>query len=284
MTKHKSDSSQTPTEIRNMVSAGYAKVALNTGASCCGPSCCGGGSTSANDQIATTVGYENDQLDSLPENANLGLGCGNPTALGTLKAGETVVDLGSGAGIDVFLASPLVGPEGKVIGVDMTDDMLELARQNAAEGGYDNVEFRKGVIEALPVEDETVHAIISNCVINLSPEKQKVFAEAYRVLHPGGRLMLSDILLEKELPDAVLQNIDAYIGCVSGAVLRDEYIAMIKAAGFSDVSVERQGGFSQLLSGDDPQVAEAMKGWGVSFEAVKSAADAISSYAITAIK
>jgi SAM-dependent methyltransferase len=189
------------------------------------------------------LGYSKEQIDALPEGANLGLGCGNPTAIDSLRPGEVVVDLGSGAGIDVFLAARQVGDSGKVIGVDMTDAMLEKARKNASSGGYKNVEFRKGKIEDLPIEDETVDVVISNCVINLSPEKEKVFREAYRVLKPGGRMMVSDIVLEKELPPEVLSSVDAYVGCVSGASLRSEYLKTIEDAGFSETRVESEAKF-----------------------------------------
>jgi len=173
---------------------------------------------------ARRIGYEAEQLDAVPEGANLGVGCGNPTAIDTLQPGEVVVDLGSGAGMDSFLAARAVGPTGKVIGIDMTDAMLEKARANAQTVGYSNVEFRKGFIEALPIEDESVDVILSNCVINLSPEKHKVYAEAHRVLRPGGRMMVSDVVLERVLPDAVLQSIDVYMGCVGGASLREPYL------------------------------------------------------------
>jgi ubiquinone/menaquinone biosynthesis C-methylase UbiE len=176
-------------------------------------------------------------LSAVPEGANLGLGCGNPVAIASLKEGEVVLDLGSGAGFDCFLAANAVGDKGKVIGVDMTPEMLELARENAVKGGYENVEFRLGEIENLPVGDSSVDIVISNCVINLSPEKEKVFAEAFRVLKPGGRVMVSDMVLLRELPEEVLNSSEAYVGCIAGAVLKDKYVEAMKQAGFTDIKI-----------------------------------------------
>ncbi len=224
-------------EIRRTVKNGYAKAARE-GSSCCTdtPSCCGSDIDPALIK-SVIVGYDPDDLASLPEGANLGLGCGNPVALADLREGETVLDLGSGPGIDCLLASKRVGPEGHVIGVDMTDDMLELARRNAEEGGYANVEFRKGIIEELPVDDASVDVIISNCVINLSPEKPRVFGEAFRALAPGGRLMVSDIVLVGELPQEVRESVYEYVHCVAGASQREDYLRMIREAGFEEVEV-----------------------------------------------
>lgn len=183
------------------------------------------------------MGYTQEELNALPEGANLGLGCGNPVALASLKAGETVLDLGAGAGIDAFLASLKVGDKGKVIGVDMTPEMVSRAQANAKKQGYKNVEFRLGEIENLPVDDNTVDVIISNCVINLSPDKPQVFREAFRVLKPGGRLMVSDMLLLERLPASILQSATAYVSCIAGASLKDEYLQAIKDAGFRNVKV-----------------------------------------------
>jgi ubiquinone/menaquinone biosynthesis C-methylase UbiE len=188
-----------------MVREGYARISETVGAS---------DGSGARDQ-ARRIGYSEEQLDAAPEGANLGVGCGNPTAIDALRPGETVLDLGSGAGFDAFLAARQVGPTGFVIGVDMTDAMLVKARENARKAGLANVEFRHGHIEALPVEDESVDAILSNCVINLSPEKDRVYREAYRVLRPGGRLMVSDIVLEHPLPPEVLESIDVYLVDIS---------------------------------------------------------------------
>ncbi len=170
------------------------------------------------------IGYSKNELSSVPEGADLNLGCGNPVALASLKEGETVIDLGSGGGLDCFLASKKVGAKGKVIGIDMTAEMLERARANAKKGGYKNVEFRLGEIENMPVADNTADIIISNCVVNLSPDKQRVFNEAYRVLKPKGRLMISDMVLLKELPDRVKSSVLAYVGCVAGADSKEDYL------------------------------------------------------------
>ncbi len=188
--------------------------------------------------IATMVqGYKADDLAALPEGANLGLGCGDPTAQADIEPGQTVLDLGSGAGVDCFLAARRVGPSGKVIGVDMTDAMLAKARDNAARGGFTNVEFRKGEIEDLPVESGTVDRIISNCVINLAPDKAKVFAEAYRVLKPGGAVTVSDIVSFGDVPPAVRADVEAWAGCTAGALDKQVYLDTIRRAGFREVSV-----------------------------------------------
>lgn len=183
------------------------------------------------------MGYRAQDLASVPEGANLGLGCGNPVALASLKAGETVLDLGSGAGFDAFLAAQRVGPGGQVIGVDMTSQMIERATTLASTHGYPNVEFRLGEIEALPVADGSVDAIISNCVVNLSTDKGRTFREAFRVLKPGGRLMVSDLVLERPLPEAIRQDLDAYGACIGGALLKADYLEAIWAAGFTGVAV-----------------------------------------------
>jgi len=186
--------------------------------------------------------------------------------------------------MDSFLAARAVGPEGRVIGIDMTDAMLEKARANARRTGCTNVEFRKGYIEALPIEDESVDVILSNCVINLSPEKHKVYAEAYRVLRPSGRVMVSDVVLERVLPDAVLQSIDAYIGCVGGASLREPYLQTIRDAGFREVRVEREACFGDTIDLDDPAIAEAMKKLGIDREQAREYGRSVTSLHIFARK
>lgn len=212
-------------EIRNT----YGTVA-RTGGSCCGPaSSCGSSPAS---EASRNVGYSDDDLSAAPDGANLGLGCGNPVAIASLQKGETVLDLGSGGGFDAFLAAKKVGTAGRVIGVDMTPEMIERATVNAKRGGYSNVEFRQGEIESLPVDDNSIDVIISNCVINLAPDKSRVFAEAFRVLKPGGRLMVSDTVMTRPIPEPIRKSVAAYIGCVSGALMKEEYLSMLRAAGF----------------------------------------------------
>ena len=237
-------------DVKKIVRDGYGAIA-GKGSSCCGPAepCCCGASKA--DEISSHIGYSMEELKSVPEGANLGLGCGNPVALASLREGETVVDLGSGPGLDSFLAANAVGETGRVIGVDMTHEMLEKARENARKGGYGNVEFRLGEIENLPIADATTDAIISNCVINLSPDKGRVFREAFRVLKPGGRLMVSDIVLEGELPQQVRESAAAYVGCVSGALLKDDYFRLIAEAGFEDIEVESAEYPLKMMFDDD---------------------------------
>lgn len=229
-------------EIKKVVREGYARIAKRE-APCCAPtnSCCG--STDVAQDISKKIGYTEEELKAVPEGANLGLGCGNPVALASLREGETVLDLGSGAGFDCFLAANKVGKNGRVIGVDMTPEMIEKARNNAKEGNYGNVEFRLGEIENLPAADNSVDVVISNCVINLSPDKRRVFKEAFRVLRPSGRIMVSDIVLLKELPDSIRNSVQAYIGCLSGAMLKDEYIEAIREAGFQQVTIVEETAF-----------------------------------------
>ncbi len=241
-------------EIRKAVRERYAGVAIREKAassSCCGPqettgeaSCCGPQETinsasccSPQDAASQAIGYSAEELGSIPEGANMGLGCGNPTALASLKEGEVVLDLGAGGGIDCFLAANAVGKTGSVIGVDMTPEMIEKARENARKSGHENVEFRLGEIEHLPVADNSVDAVISNCVINLSPDKGQVFKEAYRTLKPGGKVMVSDIVLLKELPEHIKSSVEAYAGCVAGASRKEDYLTTIANAGFKDVVV-----------------------------------------------
>jgi SAM-dependent methyltransferase len=235
------------TEITTAVRERYAGHAT-AGASCCepAPSASSGGcacGAPAAESVSPALGYEPAALAEIPQGADLGLGCGNPLAMLELREGETVLDLGSGGGIDCFLAAKRVGPGGHVIGVDMTPEMLDRARRNAASGGYTNVEFRLGEVEHLPVADSTVDAIISNCVINLVPDKRQAFAEAFRTLTPGGRLSVSDIVLLGDVPVAIRDSVDAYVACLSGAILRDDYLALLAEVGFEDVRVTEARSF-----------------------------------------
>jgi arsenite methyltransferase len=243
-------------EIKKAVRDGYART-VSQGSSCCGGvPCCGSANTA--ESISRSIGYADEDLESVPEGANLGLGCGNPIALASLKEGEIVLDLGSGAGFDCFLAANRVGKAGRIIGVDMTPEMLDAARRNARQGGHENVEFRLGEIENLPAADSSVDVVISNCVINLVPDKSRAFREAYRVLKPGGRLMISDLVLLKELPEAIRNSIVAYVGCLSGASMRDEYLGLIRAAGFEDVRIVDEAAFPVELMANDPTAAAVL--------------------------
>jgi len=250
------------TDIREHVSKRYGEIAQSGGASCCcGPSCDTGGEGSEGGGLlehAQAIGYQAKDLASLPQGANLGLGCGSPTSLTLIKQGMTVVDLGSGAGIDCFLASPKVGPSGRVIGVDMTDAMLAKARSFASEHGYENIEFRQGVIEKLPLDDESVDLVISNCVINLSPDKAQVFNEIARVLKPGGQAAISDIVLLKELPKAITEDIEAYIGCLAGAELMGDYLGYPLIAGLKIESSQQKGYDVMSVLGCSPQAGKLL--------------------------
>ena len=228
-------------EHRQSVRDAYAKVANAENADeCCGPeaSCCGVSvDESINVLISTRLGYSEDELTKVPSGADMGLGCGNPRAIASLKPGELVVDLGAGGGFDCFLSAHEVGETGHIIGVDMTPDMLSKARNNAVKGGFSNVEFRLGEIEHLPVADETADVIISNCVINLSPDKEQVFKDAYRVLKPGGRLAISDVVATVELPEEMRKDPALIAGCMGNASLIEDLAAMITAAGFEKVAI-----------------------------------------------
>jgi len=240
-------------KIKEHVKKRYGEIAKTECSSCssgcCSSSCC----SSPPKYVAWRIGYSPDDIESVPDDSVLGLGCGNPVALASLKEGETVLDLGSGGGIDVFLAAKKVGTTGKVIGVDMTEEMVARAKASALKHGYKNVEFRLGEIENLPVEDETVDIIISNCVINLSPDKLKVFQEAYRVLKPSGRLMVSDLVTEGKLPEEIRKSYAAWAGCIAGALEKREYLETIKRAGFKNVKVASEKAYtidvSQELKG-----------------------------------
>ncbi len=270
-------------KIRRIVREGYGRIAKGEG-SCCGPTKASGQLTDLAQDIGKKIGYTEEELKAVPEGANLGLGCGNPVALASLREGETVLDLGSGAGFDCFLAANKVGKGGKVIGVDMTPEMIEKARENAKKGGYENVEFRLGEIENLPVADNFVDVIISNCVINLSPGKGRVFREAFRVLKPGGRLMISDLVLLKELPDFIKNSVEAYIGCLSGAIMREEYIGAIKAAGFQEVRIIDEASFPIEYMANDPTAKAVVENSNILFEKVKEVASSVVSIKVYGVK
>ncbi|MFX1323740.1 MAG: arsenite methyltransferase [Promethearchaeota archaeon] len=240
-----------PTQTPTLSCCGSTAQTETSTSNACSTSACGGAITLPAEQAeqflkkySAQLGYSEEDLKNIPDGANLALGCGNPTAHASIKEGETVLDLGSGGGLDCFIAAKKVGNSGKVIGVDMTPAMLSRARENAVKGNYNNVEFRLGEIENLPVADNSVDLIISNCVINLSPDKEQVFREAFRVLKPGGRLMVSDIVLLKELPDEIRNDAQAYASCIGGAIMKDQYIGAIKNAGFKDVEIMQQSDFS----------------------------------------
>ena len=275
------------TEITRAVRERYGSVAKQ-GGSCCGAapkrksSCCG--TPRPADVASKLVGYTDADIAAAPEGANLGLGCGNPLALASLKAGETVLDLGSGGGFDCFLAAGQVGETGHVIGVDMTPDMLDLARENIKKSAHKNVEFRLGEIEHLPVADASVDAIISNCVINLSQHKDKVFAEAFRVLKAGGRLMVSDMVLLAPLPAQVKNSLAAYAGCVAGASLKEDYLEDMRRAGFSKIDVLAENHLPAEMLTDDPMVQSIIQQLNPDAAELRRVADTIVSVKVSAVK
>lgn len=253
-------------ELVDKVRERYGRIA-EQGSSCCGPKqaspCCGG-----TEAVSVRLGYEPGQLAAVPDGADLGLGCGAPVEHLQLRPGETALDLGSGPGLDAFLAAKAVGPRGRVIGVDMTQAMLERARRNAERGGYANVEFREGRLEALPVEDASVDAVTSNCVINLVPDKAAVFREIARVLRPGGRLVISDIVLDGALPAVIEQDIVAYVGCVAGAAQRAEYLRLLESVGLSQLEILKDVDVSSLAADSSKDWAVLLERGGVRFEDV----------------
>ena len=251
--------------VRELVRHGYRKIAEETSAGCCGAgvSCCGSTPQEA-DRLARELGYTVEELRALPEGANMGLSCGNPAALAALAPGETVLDLGSGGGFDIFIAGKKIGPSGRAIGVDMTPEMLSKARRNIEhyrkETGLDNVEFRLGEIEHLPLADNSVDVIISNCVINLSPDKAQVWREMARVLKPGGRVAVSDMALLKPLPPEILKMVEAMVGCVAGAVLADETARLAHEAGLGEIVLTRKTGYIEALTDwEDPLYRKMME-------------------------
>jgi SAM-dependent methyltransferase len=265
-------------EIKQAVSEHYA-VFAKQGTSCCGPgSSCGCGSP----EQSLTIGYSPDQLAAVPAGADLGLGCGNPIAFADLQPGQTVLDLGSGAGIDCFLAAGAVGPTGSVIGVDMTPEMIARARKNAAAVGLGNIEFRLGEIEHLPVTDGTVDVVISNCVVNLVPDKHRAFSEAYRVLAPGGRIMVSDMVLSADIPAEFRSSVAGYVACLSGAMLEDDYLGAIAAAGFEHVEVVERAPY--VVDAEDEFARGIAESIGVSTEAAVELSQRFASVRVSARK
>jgi SAM-dependent methyltransferase len=272
-------------KIQKNVKSGYANILKrNTRRSflpnifqCCDPK-----------EIATDIGkkigYSEDELRNVPEDANLGIGCGNPTGLASIKKGETVLDLGSGAGFDCFLASKETGETGKVIGVDITPEMVAQAKKNAEKGKYKNVEFKVGEIENLPIESNSIDLIISNCVINLSNQKNQVFKEAFRVAKSNGRIMISDIILLHDLPDYVKNSVEGHIACLAGAVRKEDYINAIARAGFSDISIDKEAPFPIELMLNDPIAEKIVRENNLTEKEIKSIANSIASISISAKK
>jgi SAM-dependent methyltransferase len=271
-------------KVKKIVRDGYAKIAKKEKTSSSALTSCCSNTSNMSEDISRRIGYSEEEMSSVPEGANLGLGCGNPVALASLKKGQTVLDLGSGGGFDCFLAANRVGKNGKVIGVDMTPEMLDKARENTRKGKYENVEFRLGEIENLPVADGTIDVVISNCVINLSPSKKRVFEEAFRVLKPKGKLMVSDIVLLKKLPEIIRRNVQAYIGCLSGAEMKDRYLQMIKEAGFQEVKIIEENYFPIENMANDPTAQAIAKAKEIPAEKLKKIANTVASVKVTGIK
>lgn len=279
----------TSESLKKAVVASYGKLAQSTQKAlvaklfpCCDPS----DQLAHTDQVGTLIGYSQEELNAVPEGANLGVGCGNPAALATIAAGETVVDLGSGAGFDAFIVSKIVGDKGKVIGVDLSEDMLALARQHAAKGSITNVEFIKGDIEALPLPTGIADHVISNCVINLAPDKGAVFQEAFRVLKPGGKLAISDVILERELPAEIRQSLAGHIACISGAEKLTDYLQHIADAGFTNISIESKTQFPLEVMMADPQIQEAAQAMNMSLDSLEAQhiASSVKSISVSAKK
>lgn len=272
--------------IKKQVVRGYNQLAKANGSctftnliGCCSP-------TQNADAVAKAIGYDKQHLDLAPEGANLGIGCGNPTALTSVPKGSTVIDLGSGAGFDAFIAAELVGDTGKVIGVDLSGEMISLARKNAKKSHRSNIKFVKGDIEKLPLQDEIADLIISNCVINLSTNKQDVFSEAYRVLRPGGRMSYSDVILIKDLPEDIKHSIGGHLGCIGGAERLDQYVEYMTESGFEAIEVLQQAAFPLELMMTDPQIQKiaALMDFDLSSEEARDLASRVQSMTITAFK
>ncbi len=269
-------------EIKRAVKEGYARIAKQATSYYSSRSCCGCGDIP--EEISKRMGYSDEEISAVPPESNMGLGCGNPVALASLKEGEVVLDMGAGGGFDCFLASSRVGTSGMVIGVDITSEMVDRARANARKGGYTNIDFRQGDLENMPVADIYVDVVISNCAINLIPNKNMVFREAFRVLKPGGRLAISDVVLTRELPEFVKTSSKAYIGCLAGAIMKEEYLQTLKSVGFSEIDVVAESSFpveSLLCETAGSSVIEMPS---ISAEQLKEVADSVLSIKVRAVK
>lgn len=272
-------------QIQKNVKIGYADIVnRNTKKSflpkmfqCCDPK------EIASD-IGKKIGYSEEELKNVPEDANLGIGCGNPTALASIKKGETILDLGSGAGFDCFLAAQQTGETGRVIGVDITPEMVVQAKKNAEKGGYKNVEFKIGEIENLPIENNSIDLIISNCVINLSNQKEQVFKEAFRVTKQNGRMMISDIILLRELPDYVKNSVEGHIACLAGAVRKEDYLEAIQKAGFKNINIDKEAPFPIELMLNDPIAEKIVTENNLTEKEIKDIANSIASVSVSAKK
>lgn len=269
-------------EIKRAVKEGYARIAKHATSYYASRSCCG--DADIPEEISKRMGYTDEEIQAAPPESNLGLGCGNPVALASLSEGEIVLDMGAGAGFDCFLASTRVGSSGKVIGVDITSEMVEKARANARKCGYSNIDFRQGDLENMPVADNYVDVVISNCVINLIPNKIMAFKEAFRVLKPGGRLAVSDVVLLRELPEFVKRSNEAYIGCLAGAIMKDEYLEIIRSAGFRDVVVAAESGFPVETLISETTASAVTEKPIISIEQQKEVADSVMSIKVSAFK
>jgi len=270
--------------VKRIVREGYAKIAKKEKPCCGSATPCDSTIVNMSKEISRRIGYSEEEISSVPEDANLGLGCGNPVALASLKKGQTVLDLGSGAGFDCFLAAKKVGRSGRIIGVDMTPEMVDKARENAQKGRYENVEFRLGEIENLPVANDSVDVIISNCVINLSPNKKRVFEEAFRVLKPNGTIMVSDIVLLRKLPEAIRKSVQAYIGCLAGAEMKNKYLQTMRDAGFQKVKVIEENYFPVENMANDPTAQAIAKSSEIPAEKVKEIANTVASVKVYGAK
>ncbi|MFZ2472671.1 MAG: arsenite methyltransferase [Methanothrix sp.] len=269
-------------EIKRAVKEGYARIAKQATSHYSSPSCCG--CSDIPEEISKRMGYSDEEISAAPPESNMGLGCGNPVALASLREGEVVLDMGAGAGFDCFLASYRVGASGKVIGVDITSEMVDRARANARKGGYTNIDFRQGDLENMPVADSLVDVVISNCVINLVPNKKMVFKEAFRVLKPGGRLAVSDVVLTRELPEFVKRSSKAYIGCLAGAIMKDEYLQIIKSVGFSEVNVVAESSFPVESLLCETSGTEVIENPNISAEQQNEVADSVLSIKVSGVK